>query len=48
MSINEMKRGKAEQYFDRHNHKMEFLRTIFGAISAIGGLIATLRVMGII
>ena len=25
-----LKRGSIERWFDKHNHKMEFLRTVFG------------------
>lgn len=32
------RRGKLEVWFDKHNHKMEFLRTVFGFIAAIGGI----------
>lgn len=28
-------RGRIERWFDRHNHKMEFLRTFFG-LATIG------------
>jgi hypothetical protein len=26
---------KLERWFDRHNHKMEFIRTLFGAMTVI-------------
>ena len=27
------KRGWLERWFDRHNHKMEFMRTLFGLLT---------------
>lgn len=41
-------RDKHELWFDRHNHKMEFLRTLFGFFSATGGILAILRIFGVI
>jgi len=33
-------RGWIERWFDRHNHKMEFLRTVFGLLTlALQGVI---------
>jgi hypothetical protein len=26
---------KLERWFDRHNHKMEFIRTVFGATTVV-------------
>ena len=42
------KRGKWEVWFDEHNHKMEFMRTIFSMIAAITGIFVFLKVFGII
>ena len=28
-----LKRGSIERWFDKHNHKMEFLRTFFGFVT---------------
>ena len=42
------KRGKIEVWLDEHNHKMEFLRTIFSLIAATTGIVIFLKVFGII
>lgn len=42
------KRGKVEVWLDEHNHKMEFLRTIFSLIAATTGIVIFLKVFGII
>jgi len=42
------KRGKIEIWLDEHNHKMEFLRTIFSLIAATTGIFVFLKVFGII
>jgi len=42
------KRGKIEIWLDEHNHKMEFLRTIFSLIAATTGIVIFLKVFGII
>ena len=31
--IRQTKRSPSELWFDKHNHKMEFLRTLFGLIT---------------
>lgn len=40
-------RDTLEIWLDKHNHKFEFLRTIFGFIAAIGGALATCKVLGV-
>jgi predicted nucleic acid-binding Zn ribbon protein len=42
------KRGKIEIWLDEHNHKMEFLRTVFSAIAATTGIFVFLKVFGLI
>ena len=42
------KRGRIEIWLDEHNHKMEFLRTVFSAIAATTGIFVFLKVFGII
>ncbi len=42
------KRDKWEVWFDEHNHKMEFLRTLFSAIAATTGIFVFLKVFGLI
>lgn len=42
------RRDKLEVWIDKHNHKLELLRTIGNLVSGIAGAIAILRVMGII
>ena len=41
-------RGELEHWLDRHNHKMELLRTVTSAVSAIAGVAVFLKVFGII
>lgn len=43
-----LKRDISEHWFDKHNHKMEFLRTVFGCIGALTGLLVFLKVFEII
>jgi len=38
--MEERRRGKMETWLDKHNHKMELIRTITSAIGAITGIIA--------
>jgi hypothetical protein len=38
------RRGKLELWFDKHNHKMEFIRTVGSVIAALMGLLVFLRV----
>ena len=42
------KRDKWEKWFDEHNHKMEFMRTVFSAIAATTGIFVFLKVFGLI
>ena len=42
------KRDKLEVWFDEHNHKMEFLRTVFSLIAATTGIFVFLKVFGLI
>ena len=42
------KRGKIEVWLDEHNHKMEFLRTVFSLIAATTGIFVFLKVFEII
>ena len=44
----ENKRDKWEKWFDEHNHKMEFMRTLFSAIAATTGIFVFLKVFGLI
>lgn len=41
-------RDKWELVIDRHNHKLELIRTIGNVFSGIGGLLAILRIFNII
>jgi hypothetical protein len=43
-----MSKGSIEKWLDRHNHKMEFLRTLFGFVAAITGICVFLKVFEII
>lgn len=43
-----MKRDKLECWLDRHNHKLEFLRTLSGLLAAIMGVFVFLRVFGLL
>jgi hypothetical protein len=36
----ERRRGKVEMWLDKHNHKMELIRTVASVVGAICGLIA--------
>ena len=42
------KKSKMERWLDRHNHKMEFLRTLFGLIASSTGILVFLKVFKII
>ena len=46
--IEEPDRGELEHWLDRHNHKMELLRTITSAVAAIAGVAVFLKVFGLI
>lgn len=41
-------RGRLEGWLDKHNHKMEFIRTLTSAIAAVAGLAVFLKVFGVI
>ena len=42
------KKSNIERWLDRHNHKMEFLRTLFGLIASSTGVLVFLKVFEII
>ena len=46
--IEEPGRGELEHWLDRHNHKMELLRTITSVVAAIAGVAVFLKVFGFI
>lgn len=39
---------KAERFFDKHNHKMEFLRTFFGFITISLQLVILVKIFNLI
>mgnify|MGYP001597473302 FL=1 len=39
---------KAERFFDKHNHKMEFLRTFFGFITISLQLVILAKIFNLI
>jgi len=41
-------KDKYELWIDRHNHKLEFIRTISGLIAALTGICIFLKVFGLI
>jgi|TARA_R110000824_G_scaffold138437_1_gene303089 hypothetical protein len=41
-------RGRIERWLDKHNHKMEFLRTLTSALAAAAGLAVFLKIFGVI
>jgi len=41
-------RGRIERWLDKHNHKMEFLRTLTSALAAVAGLAVFLKIFGVI
>ena len=43
-----MARGALESWLDKHNHKMELMRTVFGFMAAITGVLVFLKVFGLI
>jgi len=47
-TVPEKERGKFELWIDRHNHKLELIRTINGLIAVGVGTLVFLRVFGII
>jgi len=42
------KKSKMEKWFDKHNHTMGFLRTLFGLISSVTGVLVFVKVFNII
>jgi len=42
------KRGGFEKWLDKHNHKMELMRTAFSLIAAVTGIFVFLKVFGVI
>ena len=42
------KRDKFELWLDKHNHKLELLRTIGNLVGGIAGALAILRIMNLI
>ncbi len=41
-------RSKLERWFDRHNHKMEFMRTLFGFLTIGLQVVILLKIFNII
>lgn len=41
-------RGKLEHWLDKHNHKMELLRTVTSALAALTGVFIFLKVFDFI
>ena len=39
---------RTERFFDRHNHKMEFLRTLFGFITITLQVVILAKIFGLI
>ena len=44
----EENRGELEHWLDRHNHKMELLRTVTSALAALTGVFVFLKVFDFI
>ena len=42
------KRGGFERWLDKHNHKMELMRTAFSLTAAVTGIFVLLKVFGYI
>ena len=42
------KKSKLEKWFDKHNHTMGFLRTLFGLVSSVTGVLVFLKVFYLI
>jgi hypothetical protein len=42
------KRGRVERWLDRHNHKMEFLRTLIGVVTISLQIIILLKIFNFI
>jgi len=45
--LDEEENGKAEQWLDKHDHKMAFIRTTCAIIAALAGVAVVLKVYGI-
>jgi len=41
-------RGGLERWLDKHNHKMELLRTVTSALAAVTGVLIFVKVFGLI
>ena len=41
-------KSKLEEWFDKYNHTMGFLRTLFGLISSVTGVLVFLKVFYLI
>ena len=39
---------RTERFFDRHNHKMEFLRTLFGFVTITLQIVILAKIFGLI
>jgi hypothetical protein len=46
--MSKKKRGQIEIWLDKHNHKMELMRTMFSFIAAITGIFVFLKVFNVI
>ena len=42
------KRGHFEKWLDKHNHKMELMRTLFSLLAAVTGIMVFLKIFGFI
>jgi len=42
------KRSKFERWLDRHNHKMELMRTVFSFLAAITGVMVFCKLFGLL
>ena len=42
------RRGRCEKWLNRHNHKMEFIRTIGNLVGGLAGSLAILRILNLI
>lgn len=40
-------RGNVEMWLDKHNHKLELIRTIGNVVAGLGGAIAILKILGV-
>tara|TARA_Y100001951_G_C11180433_1_gene205627 strand:+ start:72 stop:212 length:141 start_codon:yes stop_codon:yes gene_type:complete len=46
--VTDKNRGGFEKWLDKHNHKMELMRTLFSFLAAATGSLVFLKVFGII